>query len=91
VMGKTSAELTALKFFNGHIFYDSSETLKLYKVPNHADGSAAGTPETIATKLSCDDFFGAGDAVFMAKPGDVVSPVTPDGQKTIVTGTLQSN
>ena len=86
--------INGLKVFNGSVYWTNTGASSMWKVAIDASGNvAAGAkPILITSELSCDDFCldSEGNA-YVAAPQDVLTKVSPDGNKTVLAGTLDSN
>ncbi|KAI9747787.1 MAG: hypothetical protein M4579_007386 [Chaenotheca gracillima] len=96
-LGLSPAKLQSTRWLafprTGSLYYTNSGAASLFKIPIQIDGHipAGAQPLLMANGLSCGDFVidDAGNA-YVVGPANVMAQVTPQGQKTIVAGKLNS-
>lgn len=90
----TSASPTSvngIKIFNSTMYYTNTGQETLHKVPVTSAGRVIGPPTLVTDNLPCDDLIldSAGNA-YVARPSNVITKVSPSGEKSIVAGTVNS-
>lgn len=89
----SAAGINGIKVHNGTIYWTNTGASTLYRVPVDKSGSvpAGVTPTLVTSNLTCDDLEvdNEGNA-YVAGPLDILTKVSPLGQKEIIAGTFNS-
>ena len=85
--------INGIRIRDGYLYFTSSTQGLFVRIPIHADGSAAGAAEVVASPGSVDDFtFGrGGDAYIATNVGNTLLEVTPVGDATVLAGNINSS
>jgi hypothetical protein len=85
--------INGVKVFNETLYWTNTGRSSLFKIPINADGSvlSGAAPTLVTANLTCDDFaFDCKGNAYVAGPLDILTKVTPEGQKEIIAGTFNS-
>lgn len=91
--GQTASGVNGIKVHNGTIYYTSTGASALYKVPVDTQGiiSTGIKPSLVTSNLTCDDLIVTDDGiVYVAGTENVITKVSPTGEKKIIAGIYNS-
>lgn len=92
-VGPQRTGVNGIKVLDGMMYWTNTGAASMYKVPIDRAGNVrdAAKPSLVTGDLTCDDFaFDWEGNAFVAGPLDVITKVSPSGQKEVVAGSLNS-
>ncbi|KAH0837182.1 hypothetical protein AYO21_08161 [Fonsecaea monophora] len=87
-----AAGINGLKYQNGFLYYTNTGSNLYYRLAINADGTASGSPETLAQVAKPDDLIldDAGTA-YICQQVNALSSVASNGTQQVLAGTINSN
>lgn len=91
--GSSATGINGIKVHNGTIYWTNTGRSTLYRIPVDEEGNVPSgvSPTLITSNLTCDDLVVDNEGnTYVAGPLDIITKVSPLGQKEVIAGAFNS-